>query len=130
MTNPPDVIERRSGRSLGETLALLRAAIDGAGLTVFATIDHAAAARKAGLAMPPTVVLVYGHARGGTPIMQAAPNAALDLPLRVLVREAADGVRVVYHPAAAMLEQAGVPEELAGRLDGLQRLIDLALEGG
>lgn len=114
---------------LGFEAALIRvtAAIKAAGLTIFARIDHAEGARQAGLAMPPTVVLLYGHAKGGTPIMLAAPQAALDLPLRVLVREAPGGAVVSMHPAAPMLLQAGVPDALAHRLDSAQTLIVEAL---
>ena len=53
--------------------------------------------------MPPTTVLTYGNARGGTPIMLADPRAALDLPLRVLVRKASGRTLVAYHPVAALL---------------------------
>lgn len=106
------------------TLERLEQGIEKAGMSVFARIDHAAGARKVGLEMPPTIVLIYGSPRGGTPIMLAAPQAALDLPLRVLVRQDAEGqVRIAFHPAAAMLRRAGVPEELAARLDPAQRIL-------
>jgi len=106
------------------TLERLIEAIKTAGMTLFATIDHAAGARDIGVEMQPTVVFIYGHAKGGTPIMLAAPQVALDLPLRVLVREAADGRTLVsFHPAAAMLRRAGVPEALATRLDPAQRIL-------
>ncbi len=110
------------------TLDRLTAAIERAGSTIFATIDHAANARAAGLEMPPTTVLIYGNPKGGTPLMLAAPAAALDLPLRVLVREqAGGGVVVSYHPIAATMTDAGVPADLAVRLDPAQGLIATAL---
>ena len=106
------------------TLERLEHGIEKAGMSVFARIDHAAGAREFGMEMPPTIVLLYGSPRGGTPIMLAAPQAALDLPLRVLVRQDAEGqVWIAFHPAAAMLRQAGVPEELAARLDPAQRIL-------
>jgi uncharacterized protein (DUF302 family) len=106
------------------TVEHLAAAITQAGMTVFARIDHAAGARDAGLTMPPATVLIYGHAKGGTPIMLAAPLAALDLPLRVLVRQREDGSTVIaFHPITAMMRQAGVPEDLAARLEPAQRLL-------
>ena len=76
------------------------------------------------MAMPPTVVLIYGHARGGAPIMLAAPQAALGLPLRVFVRKDADGRSLVaFHLVAPMLLAAGVAETLANRLEPAQALL-------
>jgi uncharacterized protein (DUF302 family) len=74
--------------------------------------------------MPPSTVLTYGHPKGGTPIMLAAPAAALDLPLRVLVRVQDDGRTVIaFHPIAAVLRQAGVTAALADKLDPAQRIL-------
>ena len=124
----PDVIEHSSPFGFEATIERLSAAIRAAGLTIFARIDHAAGARDAGLAMPPTIVLIYGHPSGGTPIMLAAPQAALDLPLRVLIREGADGqTMIAFHPATAMLRDAGVPENLVARLEPAQNLLLNAL---
>ncbi len=124
MTMPAGLFEAASALPFDATVDRLTAAIEAAGLTVFATIDHAAAARHVGLSMPPTLVLIYGNARGGTPVMLAAPHVALDLPLRVLVRENAGGATIVaFHPVAEMLTAAGVPAELVHRLDGAQHLL-------
>ena len=120
----PGITEHASPLGFDATLDRLAKAIERAGLTIFALIDHAAGARGAGLAMPPTVVLIYGNAKGGTPVMLAVPQAALDLPLRVLVREDADGrTLVAFHPVAPMLLAAGVPETLANRLEPAQDLL-------
>ncbi len=119
-----EIIEHVSAVAFAPTLERLLAAIERAGMTLFTQIDHAAGARDVGMTMPPTVVLIYGHPKGGTPLMLAAPLTALDLPLRVLVREDADGrALVAFHPAAPMLRRAGVPEALATRLDPAQRLL-------
>ncbi|WP_158925461.1 DUF302 domain-containing protein [Acidisphaera sp. S103] len=112
------------------TLERIVKAIEDAGMTVFARIDHAAGAREAGMEMPPTVVLSYGNPKGGTPIMLAAPAVALDLPLRVLVREDPTGRAVVsFHPITPILQQAGVPDPLAHRLEPAQRLLVEAIRG-
>ena len=122
-------VEHLSPVGFDATIDRLTKAIEDAGLTIFARIDHAAGARNANLTMPPTVVLIYGHAKGGTPIMLAAPQAALDLPLRVLVREGADGrACVAYHPIAPMMLAAGVPDALATRLEPAQELLVKALQ--
>jgi uncharacterized protein (DUF302 family) len=119
-----DIVEYVVSGEFAPTVERIAAAITGAGMMVFARIDHAAGARDTGMTMPPATVLIYGHAKGGTPIMLAAPLAALDLPLRVLVRQREDGQTVIaYHPVAAMLRRAGVPKELAARLEPAQRLL-------
>jgi uncharacterized protein (DUF302 family) len=73
--------------SLGpkQTMDRLEAEIKAKGLTVFARIDHAAGAAQVGLALRPTEVLIFGNARGGTPLMQASQTAGIDLPLKCLV---------------------------------------------
>jgi uncharacterized protein (DUF302 family) len=121
-------IEITSPNGFGATVAQVAAAIEAAGLTIFARIDHAENALQAGLSMPPATLLIYGHAKGGTPIMLTAPNAALDLPLRVLIREAGSGTVIVFHPIAPVLLRAGAPENLAHRLDPAQQLLNKALQ--
>ena len=117
-------IEHLSAHAFAPTLLRLEQLIGDAGLSIFARIDHAEAARSVGLVMPPTTVL-YGHARGGTPIMLAAPRAALDLPLHVLVREDDDGhVRVGFHPIDVTLRGAGVADDLAVRLAPAQTILE------
>ena len=128
-TLPSSPVEHVSAEAFAPTLDRLVRAIEVAGMFLFARIDHAAGAREVGMEMPPTVVLIYGHPRGGTPIMLAAPQVALDLPLRVLVREGADGrVLVAFHPVAPMLRQAGVPDALATRLDPAQKVLVEAIQ--
>lgn len=123
-----EITEHVSPVPFDSTLERLISAISAAGLLVFSRIDHAAQAREAGMAMPPATVLTYGHPRGGTPVMLAAPLAALDLPLRVLVRQRDDGRAVIaFHPIAAVLRRAGVPEELATRLEPAQQILVAAM---
>ncbi len=118
------VVEHPSPVGFEQTLERLTKAIERAGMTIFARIDHAAGARDVGLAMPPTVVLIYGNPRGGTPIMAVAPVAALDLPLRVLIREDADGrTSIAFHRIASVLTAAGVPSDLAHALDPAQDVV-------
>ncbi len=123
----PHFSEHESPVAFDATVRRLVDAITGAGLTVFASIDHAANAREAGLIMPPATVLIYGNAKGGTPVMIDTPQSALDLPLRVLIQERDGAVVVVFHPIAAMLAQAGVSEHLGSRLEPAQRLLVAAL---
>jgi uncharacterized protein (DUF302 family) len=119
-----DIHEVVSPMLFEATLERLTAAITQAGLIIFSRIDHQAGAREAGLEMPPTTVLTYGHPKGGTPIMLAAPLAALDLPLRVLVGVREDGQTfIAFRSIGAVLRLAGVPEPLSGQLDATQEIL-------
>ena len=122
-------VEYTSERAFSPTVNRLIEVLEAAGMKIFARIDHAAGAHEAGLAMPPMILLVYGHPKGGTPIMLAAPQAGLELPLRVLVREDGDGsTRILFHPIEPLLREIGVPQELAGRLEPAQRILLEALK--
>jgi uncharacterized protein (DUF302 family) len=124
-------VEHKSDLPFSKTVDRLIATIDEVGMNVFAKIDHAAGAMEVGMQLPPTVVLIYGHARGGTPVMQAAPETALDLPLRVLVREVKGGETVIaFHPAREALARHGVAAELVDRLAKAQQLLVTAVQSG
>jgi uncharacterized protein (DUF302 family) len=75
----------RSGFTPEETLQRLEAQLAARGMTIFARIDHAAGAAAAGLSLRPTTVVIFGQAKGGTPLMQAVQTIGIDLPLKALV---------------------------------------------
>src|SRR5499427_2837921 len=85
------LITLRSHHAPGETMTRFEAEVRAKGLTIFARMDHAAGAAAVGLPLRPTELLVFGNARGGTPLMQAAQTIGIDLPLRALVLEDAAG---------------------------------------
>jgi uncharacterized protein (DUF302 family) len=102
-----------STRSVDATVEELERLLTEKGVKVFAVVDHAGEARAAGLAMPPTKLVLFGSPKAGTPIMLATPSAALDLPLKILVAEdAGGGVVVSYNSAAFLRARHGFPEEL------------------
>jgi uncharacterized protein (DUF302 family) len=70
----------------------LVASVTARGMTIFARIDHGAGAAEVGLSLCPTELLLFGHARSGTPLMQAAPTIGIDLPLKALVWQDGNGV--------------------------------------
>jgi uncharacterized protein (DUF302 family) len=74
-----------------ETMDRLVAAVTGHGMAILARIDHAAAAAKVGMELRPTEVVLFGNPRGGTPLMQAVQTMGIDLPLKALVWQDADG---------------------------------------
>jgi uncharacterized protein (DUF302 family) len=85
------LITVRSAFGPVETMNRLEAAVRAKGLTVFAHIDHAAGANEAGLPLRPTDLLIFGNAKGGTPLMQSAQTIGIDLPLKALVCQDAAG---------------------------------------
>lgn len=120
-------IETRASRyGFQETQARLESVLKEKGLTVFARIDHAEGARKVGLDLRPAIVTIFGNPKGGTPFMVAAPESALDFPLKALVREDASGkVTVSYGTLAEIVARHDIrgQDELAKKLDGLQAAI-------
>lgn len=81
------LVTTRSSRGAKETMDRLEAEVKAAGMSVFARIDHAAGAAQVNLALRPTELLIFGNARGGTPLMQARQTIGIDLPLKALVWE-------------------------------------------
>jgi uncharacterized protein (DUF302 family) len=88
--------------SYTDTLARLLKSITDAGNTVFATIDQAAAAKASGLTMRPTTLIMFGNPKGGTPLMDAFPLVAIDLPLKLVVWEQDASVSVAYTTASEL----------------------------
>jgi uncharacterized protein (DUF302 family) len=119
----------RSRYSIDETMRRLNAAFAAKGMTVFAVIDHSGEAEKVGLKMRPTKVVIFGSPKGGTPLMVAAPSLAIDLPLKALVAEDAEGkVSVTYNDPAYLKDRHGVPDELIKNLAGAGVVIAKAVE--
>ena len=113
----------RSKLTFGETIASLKEAIAKAGNTIFASIDQSAAAQSAGLSLRPTMLLVFGNPKGGTPFMEAFPQVALDLPLKLLVWAEESGVNVAFVPMSDIAARHGV----VGMDDQIER-IDRAVD--
>ena len=117
-----------------ETLDRLEAEVKAKGLTVFARIDHAAGAAAVGMTLLPTAVLIFGNARGGTPLMQANQLIGIDLPLKVLVWQDTSGTTwMSYYDPTVLVKRHGLPPEagtVAGNLAGvLKALTSKAGEG-
>jgi uncharacterized protein (DUF302 family) len=110
-----------------ETLDRLEADVKAKGLTVFARIDHAAGAAAVGLTLLPTAVLIFGNARGGTPLMQSSQLIGIELPLKVLVWQDTSGKTwLSYVDPANLAKRYGLPAETAtavGNLMGVLRAL-------
>jgi uncharacterized protein (DUF302 family) len=95
-----------------DTMNRLEAAVQAKGMTVFARIDHAAGATAAGLSLRPTEVLIFGNAKGGTPLMNSVQTIGLDLPLKALVWQDASGdTWLSYNDPAWLAKRHGVGAE-------------------
>jgi uncharacterized protein (DUF302 family) len=125
------LISKLSPWPVDETVSRLAAAVEARGLKLFSVVDHSGEARAHGLELRDTKVVIFGSPEAGTPVMQAAPLAALDLPLRVLVWDDAGQTTVTYAPPATLAARYGLPDALAGRLRGIDVITDatLGIEG-
>lgn len=121
-----DMISKVSPHSVVITMDRLAAAVEGAGATVFARVDHAAGAASVDMELRPTELLIFGNPKLGTPAMLDGQTAGLDLPLRVLAYADGEGVvHVTYHDPADLAEVHGLPADakylamMTGALDKL-----------
>ena len=129
MPNDHGLVRVASRYSVDETMKRLLLAFHEKGLQPFGLIDHSGEAEKAGIAMPPTKVLIFGNPKGGTPPMLAAPSLAIDLPLKALVAQDAEGkVWVTYNSPEYLQERHDVPADLIKNLAGAGPLIAKAVE--
>ena len=95
-----------------DTMNRLEAAVQAKGMTVFARIDHAAGATAVGLSLRPTEVLIFGNAKGGTPLMNSVQTIGLDLPLKALVWQDASGdTWLSYNDPAWLAQRHGIGAE-------------------
>jgi uncharacterized protein (DUF302 family) len=114
MANLENGIESvRSAHSVDETVDRLRNLLAAKHVTLFALVDHSGEAAKTGLSMRPTKLLIFGSPMAGTPVMQATPSIAIDLPLKILVWEDGDGsVWLSWNSPEYLQRRHGVPEAL------------------
>jgi uncharacterized protein (DUF302 family) len=106
---PEGLIVLACPRTPREAMDRLAESVVRRGMTVFARIDHAAAAQEAGMTLAPTEVLIFGNPKGGTPLMQAAQTLGIDLPLKALVwQDAAGKTWVGYNDPGWLARRHGV----------------------
>jgi uncharacterized protein (DUF302 family) len=115
------LVSRESEFSVKDTVDRLVAALESAGLSVFARIDHGANALAVGLELRPTELVIYGHPRGGTPLMLDRQSAGIDLPVKALAWEDEDGqVWLTYNSAAWLAERHALGGSSAGAVDAIE----------
>jgi uncharacterized protein (DUF302 family)/uncharacterized membrane protein YidH (DUF202 family) len=116
-------------QSVDQTVQKLEGILQAKGVKLFALIDHSGEAEKVGMQMRPTKVLIFGNPKAGTPLMIAAPSIAIDLPLKVLIWEGADGkVWISYNAPAYLQARHSLPPELVQNIAVVEALAMKAAE--
>jgi uncharacterized protein (DUF302 family)/uncharacterized membrane protein YidH (DUF202 family) len=129
LTGGKGIIDKPSNHSVDETVEKLKNILQSKGVTLFALVDHSGEAEKVGMKMPPTKLLIFGSPKAGTPLMVAAPSIAIDLPLKILVWEDAQGkVWVSYNSSDYLKERHGLPLELLQNIAVVETLAGKAGE--
>lgn len=118
-----------SRHSVDDVVSRLQALLLEKNIQLFALIDHSGEAKAVGLDMPPTKLLIFGNPRGGTPLMQAAPSTALDLPLKILVAQQPGGKTLLSWNNPVWLQQRhGFPKDLQANIAAVEVLANKAAE--
>lgn len=129
MTANNGIISQISPYPVIEALDRLEAILQAKGITIFARIDQKAEAEKVGLSLLPTQLLLFGNPKAGTPLMVAEPTIALDLPLKILAWEAADGkVWLSYNDPNYLKQRFSLSDELVENIAIVALLIERALQ--
>ena len=115
----------KSSHGPQETMNRLEAAVKAKGMTVFARIDHAAGASAVGLSLRPTEVLIFGNAKGGTPLMQSVQTIGIDLPLKALVWQDASGSTwLSYNDPSWLAQRHGLGPEGSAAVAAMSAALD------
>jgi len=123
------IIDTPSNHSVDQTVERLKGILQAKGVNLFALVDHSGEADKVGMKMPPTKLLIFGSPKAGTPLMLAAPSSAIDLPLKILIWEDAQGKAwVSYNSPAYLQERHSLPPELLQNIAVVETLASKATE--
>ena len=123
------IIDKLSNHSVDQTVEKLKNILQSKGVTLFALVDHSGEAEKAGMKMPPTKLLIFGSPKAGTPLMLATPSIAIDLPLKILVWQDAQGqVWVSYNSPDYLKDRHGLPQDLLQNIAVAETLAAKAAE--
>jgi uncharacterized protein (DUF302 family) len=123
------VVTKLSARSVAETASLFTQLLIGKGLKIFTVIDQSAEARLVGLPLRETILILFGNPQGGTPVMDAVPLSALDLPLKVVVWSDEGQTKVSYVSPDALASRYRLSAELVAQLRGIDTLTNALVAG-
>jgi uncharacterized protein (DUF302 family) len=123
------IIDKPSNHSVEQTVERLKGILQAKGVTLFALVDHSGEAEKVGMKMRPTKLLIFGSPKAGTPLMQAAPSIAIDLPLKILVWEdESEKVWVSYNSPEYLRTRHDLPSDLLQNVAVVETLAAKAAE--
>src|SRR5262245_15054563 len=123
------IIDIASNHSVDEAVEKLKGILQAKGVTLFTVVDHSGEAEKVGMKMRPTKLLIFGSPKAGTPLMQAAPSIAIDLPLKILVWEDGQGkVWISYNSPEYLKERHRLPQRLLQNMAVVETLATKAGE--
>jgi len=123
------IIAISSNHSVDQTVEKLKDILQAKKVTLFALVDHSGEAERVGMKMHPTKLLIFGSPKAGTPLMLAAPTSAIDLPLKILIWEDAQGkVWVSYNAPAYLQGRHGIPDELLQNIAVVETIAAKAAE--
>ena len=129
MSQANGIVDKLSHHSVVDTVDKLKGILLSKGVMLFAIVDHSGEAEKIGLKMRPTKLLIFGSPKAGTPLMQAAPSVAIDLPLKILVWEDEQSkVWVSFNSPAYLQQRHGIPPELMQNIAVVESLAAKAAE--
>jgi uncharacterized protein (DUF302 family) len=128
-TSDNGIVSKPSNHSVEQTVDKLKSILQSKGITLFALVDHSGEAEKVSMKMRPTKLLIFGSPKAGTPLMLAAPTLAIDLPLKILVWEDAQGkVWVTYNSPRYLQERYNLPPDLLQNIAVIEPLAAKATE--
>ena len=117
------IVHLTASRSVDEVLEHLLSILQTKSITVFAVVDHSGEAAKVGFEMRATKLVIFGNPKAGTPVMIAAPDSALDLPLKILIAEEPSGsTRVSYNSLAYLLARYRLTPEIATNIAAIEQI--------
>jgi uncharacterized protein (DUF302 family) len=123
------IVDKPANHSVDETVEKLKGILQSKGVAIFAMVDHSGEAAKVGMKMPPTKLLIFGSPKAGTPLMLASPSVAIDLPLKILIWEDAQGKAwLSYNSPAYLRERHSIPAELMQNIAIIEALAAKAAE--
>ena len=118
------IVTKAAPGTVADTVSKLTALVEARGMIVFTIIDHSGEAAKLGIDLRDTKLVVFGSPAGGSPVMQAFPLTALDLPLKVLVWDDDGRTQVSFTNPDVLAARHHLPDDLASRLAGIDPLTD------